>query len=99
MQFQEQSQCFPFGMICSVFFVSTVLSFSSFHGKEEKAQPLSRIFSLSPGQAQPTPINNNNKYGQMGVDGGSKRRACTRETKVRLNGWCEGGHGQLRNGR
>ena len=36
-------------------------------------------------------------YGQKGVDGGSKWRACTRETEVRLNGWCEGGLGQQRN--
>ena len=36
-------------------------------------------------------------YGQKGVDGGSKRRAGTRETQVRLDGWCEGGLGQQRN--
>ena len=30
-------------------------------------------------------------YGQKGVDGGSKLRAGTRETEVRLDGWCEGG--------
>ena len=36
-------------------------------------------------------------YGQKGVDGGSKWRACTRETEVRLYGWCEGGLGQQRN--
>ena len=33
----------------------------------------------------------------MGVDGGSKWRAGTRETEVRLDGWCEGGLGQQRN--
>ena len=33
----------------------------------------------------------------MGVDGGSKWRACTRETEVRLDGWCEGSLGQQRN--
>ena len=33
-------------------------------------------------------------YGQKGVDGGSKRTACTRETEVRLDGRCEGGLGQ-----
>ena len=27
----------------------------------------------------------------------SKRRASTRETEVRLDGWCEGGLGQQRN--
>ena len=31
------------------------------------------------------------------VDGGSKWRAGTRETEVRLDGWCEGGLGQQRN--
>ena len=36
-------------------------------------------------------------YGQKGVDGGSKRRAGTRETEVRLYGWCEGGLGQQTN--
>ena len=35
-------------------------------------------------------------YGQKGVDGGSKWRTGTRETKVRLDGWCEGGLGQQR---
>ena len=34
---------------------------------------------------------------QKGVDGGSKRRAGTRKTEVRLDGWCEGGLGQQRN--
>ena len=29
-----------------------------------------------------------------GVDGRSKWRAGTRETEVRLDGWCEGGLGQ-----
>ena len=29
-------------------------------------------------------------------DGRSKWRACTRETDVRLHGWCEGGLGQQR---
>ena len=32
-----------------------------------------------------------------GVGGGSKWRAGTRETEVRLDGWCEGGLGQQRN--
>ena len=32
-----------------------------------------------------------------GDDGGNKWRAGTRETEVRLNGWCEGGLGQQRN--
>ena len=32
-----------------------------------------------------------------GVYGGSKRSAGTRETEVRLDGWCEGGLGQQRN--
>ena len=36
-------------------------------------------------------------YGQNGVDGGSKWRAGTRETEVRLDGWCEGGLVQQRN--
>ena len=31
------------------------------------------------------------------VDGGSNRRAGTRETEVRLDGWCEGSLGQQRN--
>ena len=31
------------------------------------------------------------------VVGGSKRMAVTRETEVRLDGWCEGGLGQQRN--
>ena len=31
----------------------------------------------------------NDEYGQKGVDGGSKLRAGTRETDVRLDGWCE----------
>ena len=35
--------------------------------------------------------------GQKGVDGGSKWRAGTRETEVRLDGGCEGGLGQHRN--
>ena len=34
---------------------------------------------------------------QKGVDGGSKSRAGTRETEVRLDGWCEGGLRQQRN--
>ena len=33
----------------------------------------------------------------MGFDGGSKWRAGTRETEVRLDGWCQGGLGQQRN--
>ena len=36
-------------------------------------------------------------YGQMGVDDGSKWRAGTRQTEVRLDGFCEGGFGQQRN--
>ena len=36
-------------------------------------------------------------YGQKGVDGQSKWRAGTRETEVRLDGWCEGGLRQQRN--
>ena len=35
--------------------------------------------------------------GQKDVDGGSKWRAGTRETEVRLDGWCEGDLGQQRN--
>ena len=33
-------------------------------------------------------------YGQKGVDFGSKWRAGTRETEVRLDKLCEGGHGK-----
>ena len=36
------------------------------------------------------------KY-QMGVDGRSQWRMGTRETEVRLDGWCEGGLKQQRN--
>ena len=36
-------------------------------------------------------------YGQKDVDGESEWRAGMRETKVRLDGWCEGGLGQQRN--
>ena len=36
-------------------------------------------------------------YGQKGVDGGSKWRAGTRETEVRLDEWWEGDLGQQRN--
>ena len=36
-------------------------------------------------------------FGQKCVDGGSKRRARTRETEVRSDGWCEGCLGQQRN--
>ena len=36
-------------------------------------------------------------YGQKGVDEGSKWRADTRETEVRVDGWCEGGLWQQRN--
>ena len=36
-------------------------------------------------------------YGQKSVDAGSKWRAGTSDTEVRLNGWCEGGLGQQRN--
>ena len=35
-------------------------------------------------------------YGQKGVDGGSKWRVGTRETEVRLDGWCEGSLWQQR---
>ena len=35
--------------------------------------------------------------GQKGVDGASKWRTGTRETEVRLDGWCEGSLGQHRN--
>ena len=35
--------------------------------------------------------------GQTGVDSRSKWMAGTRETQVRLDGWCEGGLGQQRN--
>ena len=37
------------------------------------------------------------RYGHKCVDGGCKWRASTRETEVRLDGWCEGGLGQQRN--
>ena len=36
-------------------------------------------------------------YGQKGVDGRSKWRAGTKETEVRLDGWCEGGLRPQRN--
>ena len=36
-------------------------------------------------------------YGHKGVDGGSKWRAGTRETEVRMDGWREGDLGQQRN--
>ena len=36
-------------------------------------------------------------YGQKGVDGRSQWGTGTRETEVRLNGWCEGGLRQQRN--
>ena len=32
-------------------------------------------------------------YGQKSLDNGSKLRVGPRETKVRLDGWCEGGLG------
>ena len=35
--------------------------------------------------------------GHKGVDGGIKWRASTRETEVKLDGWCEGGLEQQRN--
>ena len=38
------------------------------------------------------------RIGQKGVDGQSQWGTITRETKVRLDGWCEGGPRQLRNG-
>ena len=34
---------------------------------------------------------------QKGVDGRSQWRTVTRETEVRLDGWCEGGLGQQTN--
>ena len=34
---------------------------------------------------------------QIGVDGGSKWMAGTRQTEVRLDGWCEDGLGQQKN--
>ena len=36
-------------------------------------------------------------HGQKGVDGQSQWRTCTRETEVRLDGWCEDGLRQQRN--
>ena len=36
-------------------------------------------------------------YGQKGVDGRSQWGTGTRETEVRLDGWCEVGLGQQRN--
>ena len=36
-------------------------------------------------------------YGQKGVDGRSQWRTGTRETEVRVDGWCEGGLRQQRN--
>ena len=36
-------------------------------------------------------------YGQKGDDIGGKWREGTRETEVRLDGWCEGGLGQQKN--
>ena len=36
-------------------------------------------------------------YGQQGVDGQSQWGTGTRGTKVRLDGWCEGGLWQQRN--
>ena len=63
--FEEQSQCFPVGMICSFFYSPTILSSSSFHGLVVWGWGLwtDRVFSLSPGLAQLTPNdddNNNN---------------------------------------
>ena len=37
-------------------------------------------------------------YGQKGIDGRSHWRTGTRETEVRLDGWCEGGLRQQRIG-
>ena len=37
------------------------------------------------------------QYGQKGADGRSQWGTGTRETEVRLNGWCEGGLRQQRN--
>ena len=37
------------------------------------------------------------EYGQKGVDGRSQWGMGMRETKVRLDGWCEGGLRQQRN--
>ena len=36
-------------------------------------------------------------YGQKGVDGRSQWGTSTRETEVKLDGWCEGGLRQQRN--
>ena len=36
-------------------------------------------------------------YGQKGVDGRSQWRTGTRETEVRLDGWCEGDLRQQKN--
>ena len=36
-------------------------------------------------------------YGQKGVDGRNEWRTGTRETEVRLDGWCEGGLREQRN--
>ena len=50
------------GMICFFFLSPTVLCFASFHGLVVSGWGIwtDRVFSLSPGFAQPTPINNNN---------------------------------------
>ena len=37
------------------------------------------------------------KARRVHIDGGSKWRAGTRETEVKLDGWCEGGREQQRN--
>ena len=37
------------------------------------------------------------RYGQKGVDGRSQWGTGTRETEVRLDGWCEGGLNKQRN--
>ena len=41
--------------------------------------------------------NGREPYGQKGVDGRSQWGTGTRETEVRLDGWCEGGLRQQRN--
>ena len=42
-------------------------------------------------------IDEHRMVSQKGVDGGSKWRTGTRETEVRLDGWCEGDLGQQNN--
>ena len=56
-------------MICSFFFVSYCFIFSSFHGLVVWGWGLrtDRVFSLSPGLALWTPVNNNNKVSRSVV--------------------------------